>query len=214
MNAPEARWLIADETAHRHVDDHRTPSDSGIGEMPLIAAVDTMRSHAAAGAVHGAVVRSTRGDVACATLHEHTLDQPRLQVWKHDVACPAAMPAALSCTDTARTATTITMRNTSTVRLCLSPVFFCRITPADSAGTPAAPYSGCRAPRLGSAFRRALSRTCRRSRFVLGAGWPSGAGASGIGNTGRAGEVSADVPEPPADPGPAAIRTTRPSPSR
>lgn len=37
--------------------------------------------------------------------------------------------------------------------------------------------------------------------FVLGAGWPSRAGTSGFGNTGRAGEVSADVPEPPTDPG-------------
>ncbi len=32
--------------------------------------------------------------------------------------------------------------------------------------------------------------------FVLGAGWASGASASGFGNTGRAGEVSADAPEP------------------
>lgn len=37
--------------------------------------------------------------------------------------------------------------------------------------------------------------------FVPGAGWPSGAGASGFRKTGRAGEVSADLPEPPADPG-------------
>jgi hypothetical protein len=41
----------------------------------------------------------------------------------------------------------------------------------------------------------------RSKGFVLGAGWPAGACASGFGNTGRAGEVGADVPEPPSDPG-------------
>ncbi len=47
--------------------------------------MDTTRGLAAAGAVHGAVVRSARGDVHRAALHEHPLHQHRFQVRKHDV---------------------------------------------------------------------------------------------------------------------------------
>lgn len=58
------------------------PATAGIGEVPLVTAVDTMRGRATAGAVHPEVVPSTRGDVHRATLDKHPLHQHRIQVRK------------------------------------------------------------------------------------------------------------------------------------
>jgi hypothetical protein len=51
-----ARWPVTDQTTHRQVDDHRTPGGGGIGKVPLITAVDTMRGSATSRAVHHAVI--------------------------------------------------------------------------------------------------------------------------------------------------------------
>lgn len=77
-----ACWPIADEAADRQVNDDGPPGDGGIGEVPLVTAVDTMRGRATAGAVHHEGVPSTRGDVHRAALDKHTLHQHRLQVRK------------------------------------------------------------------------------------------------------------------------------------